>query len=119
MNEYPGFEYDISYKALKDKTEATGISKIHLWEKGICIQAGKKPAIAEPDDGFNQYYTIADAIDKILFKPHEMDFIHFLNTDKEILRNWFYKFHKNKDPLLPVRIQKSILITMAKTGSII
>lgn len=77
---------------LKDDIEKNRLSIIHPLEKGICIQATNKPALTESDEGFNQYYIINTALKKLIFEPLECDYFHF--TKKEVLKDWFYKFHK-------------------------
>ena len=78
---------------IRDCIEKNGISIIHFLEKGICIQGSKKPALAESDEGFNQYYVIGKTIEKLLFKPHERDSYPFTKEYMDIGKQWFYKFH--------------------------
>ena len=78
---------------LKDSIEKNNISVVHSLEKGVCIQASEKPALSESDKGFEQYYIIGKALEKLLFKPHERDSFPFTKEDMKVGEKWFYKFH--------------------------
>ena len=79
---------------LTREIEKGGISKVHPLKQGGCIQVSPVPALAEGDEGFEQYYTVARVLEPLLFKPHIRDSQPFRKEGKDIFRNWFFKYHQ-------------------------
>lgn len=86
-----GVSYLGGFEALKQKIAKSGVSTVHLLEKGIGIQTSNKPALSITDEGFNQYFELSRILNVLSYKNHPKD--HYFTPNNETAKEWLYRFN--------------------------